>query len=262
MPFFAGDAPPAVRGGYPAAEAAPSASRGRGEPAAAAAPAPNARSLAAGAPAPAASAPAPAVPVRRQQQQTAEEREEARKVADQIRNRRRSTSRDVNLKDTGGSTGRTISSLLGLGALGGLFSIPGSNAIADAPAGVTAVAPPTLGEDHHMVAYDKDGLKIAFVCRREADGSCTITATFYNGLDAPMTGFLFEAAVLKGVRLAVQPSTSAVLPPRSGSVSQRLSVVNDLAADKGLAIKFRISYSLNGGKVEDLGQVGNFPAGY
>jgi len=162
------------------------------------------------------------------------------------------------MKDRGGSTGRTLSSLLGLGSLGSLFSSAGSKAIADAPAGGAAAAAP----EHHMVVYDKGGLKISFACRKEADGSCTITATFCNGLDTPMTDFLFEAAVLKGVRLAVQPATSGVLPPRSGSASQTMTVVNELAVEKGLAMKLRISYSLNGRKVEDLGQVGNFPAGY
>mmetsp|Transcript_56792 Transcript_56792/g.114054 ORF Transcript_56792/g.114054 Transcript_56792/m.114054 type:complete len:215 (+) Transcript_56792:75-719(+) len=206
---------------------------------------------------PATGAPAPdasvkAAPAKRQQ--TAAERDEAQKVADQLRNRRRSASREVNLKDRGGSTGRSITSLLGLD---NLLSLGGSKAIADGQ------APPAPDEgEHRMVAYEKDGLRIDFVCRRAASGSCTITAVFTNDLDATMTDFLFEAAVLKGVILTVQPATSSTLPARGGSASQAISVVNQHAGEKGLAMKLRISYSVNGRKVEDLGQVSSFPAGY
>mmetsp|Transcript_51563 Transcript_51563/g.116038 ORF Transcript_51563/g.116038 Transcript_51563/m.116038 type:complete len:217 (-) Transcript_51563:58-708(-) len=208
---------------------------------------------------PATGAPAPdanvkAAPAKRQQ--TAAEREEAQRVADQLRNRRRSTSREVNLKDRGGSTGRTITSLLGLNnllTLGG----SGSKAIADGQAPLAQD-----GGEHRMVAYEKDGLRIDFVCRRAADGSCTITAVFTNDLDATMTDLFFEAAVLKGVTLTVQPATSSTLPAHGGSASQAMSVVNQHAGEKGLAMKLRLSYSVSGRKVEDLGQVSSFPAGY
>ena len=48
-----------------------------------------------------------------------------------------------------------------------------------------------------MVAYDKACLKIMLNLRREADGSTTVVAKFGNHLDAPMTNFVFEAAVPK-----------------------------------------------------------------
>lgn len=191
-----------------------------------------------------------------------EQREkEQRAVADQIRARRRSNSRDVTMNERGGNTGtgRTISNLLGLG---NLLPFGSSHAIADTlAADCQTSATVATQPDHHVVAFDKAGLKISFSCSKGLAGSASsIIATFRNSLDAPITDFVFEVAVPKSMRLTMHPATSQVLPPGSDSVSQTMSVVNE--SDKGLGMKLRIKYSHKGQIVQEVGQVGNFPTGY
>jgi len=87
-------------------------------------------------------------------------------------------------------------------------------------------------------------------------------AKFANSLDVPMTNFVFEAAVPKYVRLNMQPATGQVLPPHTDVVTQTMSVVNTTNGEKGLLMKLRIQYMVNGQQVQEMGQVGNFPPGY
>mmetsp|Transcript_108642 Transcript_108642/g.232075 ORF Transcript_108642/g.232075 Transcript_108642/m.232075 type:complete len:202 (-) Transcript_108642:153-758(-) len=199
-------------------------------------------------------------PMKQETAAESEKREkEARDVAEQIKARRRSNSRDVKMKDKGrSSTGRTISNLLGLGSL---FQSGSANAIADAPAGALQGIQ-AQQEGHQMVAYERQGLKISFLCCKEADGSSKITATFNNSLDMPMTNFLFEVAVPKCFRLDLQPATGQVLLPNTDSLSQTMFVVNESNGEKGLQMRLRIRYSYNGKGVEETEQVSNFPRGY
>jgi len=113
-----------------------------------------------------------------------------------------------------------------------------------------------------IVAYEKAGLKIVMLCAKQPDGSAIITARFRNDLDVPMTGFVFEAAVPKYVRLTMQPATGQVLPPHTDAVTQAMSVVNSTNGEKGLLMKLRIGYAMNGAPVQEMAQVANFPPGF
>mmetsp|Transcript_80527 Transcript_80527/g.176577 ORF Transcript_80527/g.176577 Transcript_80527/m.176577 type:complete len:835 (-) Transcript_80527:47-2551(-) len=139
-----------------------------------------------------------------------------------------------------------------LGLLGDIFG--GSPAPAAAPAGAVE-APP-------MIAFEKAGLRVTFHPKKEADGSSTILAKFRNDLDAPMTNFVFEVAVPKFVRLTVHPATGQVLPPHIDAVTQTLSCLNSTNGEKGLLMKLRIGYVVNGQPVQEMGQVAGFPPGY
>lgn len=113
-----------------------------------------------------------------------------------------------------------------------------------------------------MVAFEKNGLKIMLFPKKQPDGSSFILAKFQNNLDVPMTSFVFEAAVPKYVRLQMQPASGQILPPHSDVVSQSMICVNTSNGERGLLMKLRIVYAINGAPVQDMGQVGNFPAGY
>jgi len=145
---------------------------------------------------------------------------------------------------------------LGGGGDLGLLDIFGGGAAAP------ALAPAAPSAPHQMVAYDKAGLKIVLLCRKEPDGSATIMAKFGNSMDAPMTNFVFEAAVPKYIRLVMQPASGQVLPPHTDVVSQTMSVQNSTNGEKGLLMKLRIGYMLNGQQVQEMAQVGDFPTGY
>jgi len=77
-----------------------------------------------------------------------------------------------------------------------------------------------------------------------------------------MTNFVFEAAVPKFVRLTMQQATGQILPPHTDAVTQTFNCVNTSNGEKGLLMKLRIGYMVNGAPVQEMGQVGNFPSGY
>jgi AP-1 complex subunit gamma-1 len=140
----------------------------------------------------------------------------------------------------------------------GLLDIFGGGGAAPAASPMMAMAqdfPP-------MVAFEKNGLKIVLNMRREAGGSVSLVCKFANSLDAPMTNFVFEAAVPKYIRLGIQPATGQVLPPRSDVVSQNMSVTNTSNGEKPLLMKLRIGYMFNGQSVQEMGQVNGFPQGF
>eukprot|EP00929_Paragymnodinium_shiwhaense_P095776 TRINITY_DN5704_c0_g1_i1.p1 TRINITY_DN5704_c0_g1~~TRINITY_DN5704_c0_g1_i1.p1 ORF type:complete len:839 (+),score=220.30 TRINITY_DN5704_c0_g1_i1:90-2606(+) len=139
----------------------------------------------------------------------------------------------------------------------GLLDIFGGSA---APA-ATPVTQATGQEYPPIVAFEKAGLKVMMNVRKEPDNSVTILSRFGNGCDAPMTNFVFEAAVPKYVQLTIQPATGQVLPPRSEAVTQVMKCVNTSNGEKPLLLKLRIGYNLNGQLVQEMGQVSGFPQG-
>merc|ERR1712157_457433 len=102
------------------------------------------------------------------------------------------------------------------------------------------------------------GLKITFFPKKNPDGSVFVLAKFQNNLDVPLTNFVFEAAVPKYVQLTMQPATAQVLPPHTDVVTQGMKVVNSTNGEKGLLMKLRIAYVVNGQQVQEMGHVGNF----
>jgi len=130
-----------------------------------------------------------------------------------------------------------------------------------APAQPAMMAPaPAAGQT--MVAYDKGGLRIEFEMRKEPDGTAIVMARFCNSLQVPLTNFVFEAAVPKYVRLTMQPATGQIVPPGTNLVTQTMSCVNTSGGEKGLLMKLRIGYVMNGAPVQEMAQVSNFPPGY
>lgn len=113
-----------------------------------------------------------------------------------------------------------------------------------------------------MDAYEKNGLKIQFMIRREAaPSSYTIMARFGNMSSMPMSNFVFEAAVPKYLQLKMEPATGQALMPQSSNVTQSMAVSNSTGGEKPMLMKLRISYEHNGAPVQEMAQVGNFPPG-
>ena len=139
---------------------------------------------------------------------------------------------------------------------------PASQAAAEGFLDIFGGTPAAAQEVPPMVAFEKNGLKVTFFPKKEADGSVTVLARFANNLTVPMTNFVFEAAVPKYVSLAIQPATGQVLPPQTDLVTQTMSCVNSTNGEKGLLMKLRIGYVCNGTPVQEMGQVGGFPSGF
>lgn len=125
---------------------------------------------------------------------------------------------------------------------------------APAPAAPSGDIPPFLG-------YEKGGLRIMFNIKKDVDATTHFVAVFHNLTDAPMTSFVFEAAVPKYLKLNLQQATSALLEPHSSNVTQALSIQNMSNGERPVLMKLRIGYLQNGNQVQDLAQVSNFPPG-
>eukprot|EP00439_Symbiodinium_sp_Y106_P081113 s1139_g20.t1 len=122
--------------------------------------------------------------------------------------------------------------------------------------GESEPAPPVAAQEAPpMVAFEKNGLKVTFFPRKEANGSSTILAKFSNSLNVPMTNFNFEAAVPKYCTLNIQAATGQVLPPQTDLVTQTMNCVNSSNGEKGLIMKLRIGYVCNGTPVQEMGAV-------
>ena len=72
-----------------------------------------------------------------------------------------------------------------------------------------------------------------------------------------------QAAVPKYMQLRLEPPTSTVLPPGGkSSVYQKLYVNNTMHGQKGLIMRLRVGFVIEGGvKVEEQAEVSNFPPG-
>jgi len=113
-------------------------------------------------------------------------------------------------------------------------------------------------------AYSKDGLTIQFTCQKDANPSVTIVdAAFSNAQGSPMTGFGFQVAVPKFMKLQMSPASSDTLPPMSsGAVTQQFKLANSLHGQKPLLVKLKIDFTFNGQPMSEMAQVENFPAGF
>jgi AP-1 complex subunit gamma-1 len=111
-----------------------------------------------------------------------------------------------------------------------------------------------------MDVFEKSGLKVQFAMKRDVEpGSMSIVATFANASSMPITSFLFEVSVPKYMTLVMQPASSQVLAPMSSNVTQSMNVVNTMPGGKPTIMKVRITYEHNGGAVQEMAQVSNFP---
>lgn len=140
----------------------------------------------------------------------------------------------------------------------------GDAGLLDIFGGMPAAAPAAPQPQAHppIVAFDNNGLKVVMYCVKAPDGNNTITAKFQNSHSTPLMNFVFEAAVPKYVRLAMQPATGQMLPPMSDSVTQSMTVTNTSNGERPLLMKLRIGYSINGSPVQEMGQASNFPPGF
>jgi len=133
------------------------------------------------------------------------------------------------------------------------------------PSAAPAAAPENdLLSNPAFQAYSKDGLTIQFTCAKDANPSVTIVdAAFSNAQGSPMTGFSFQVAVPKFMKLQMSPASSDTLPPMSsGAVTQQFKLANSLHGQKPLLVKLKIDFTFNGQPMSEMAQVENFPAGF
>jgi len=109
-----------------------------------------------------------------------------------------------------------------------------------------------------IVAYDKNNVYVEITLEpKTSPNITTINLKATNRNSFPVTGFSFQAAVPKMLKLQVLPASSTEIPPKnSGSVVQTMRIANP--QQHPLRMLTRVAYTLNGQTVNDEGQLNNF----
>jgi len=125
-------------------------------------------------------------------------------------------------------------------------------------------AAPTPGSFAPFTAFNKNGLLITFTCSKDpANPSVTsIETTFTNSTPAPIGNLNFQVAVPKYMKLQMSPASSTTVPPNNaGNATQIFKVANSMQGQKGVLVRIKLDYSVNGQMLSETGQVDQFPAG-
>jgi len=120
-------------------------------------------------------------------------------------------------------------------------------------------------------AFSKEGLEVEFLCHKNDPSDLQkseIVANFKNTSQFPIYGLNLQCAVPKFVTMDMQPPTSTTVPTASGGatldankVTQSIKVTNTKLGSKNLMMKLKVSFTLNGNKVDFLETCGDFPQG-
>ena len=112
-------------------------------------------------------------------------------------------------------------------------------------------------------AFQKAGLLITFQCIRSPENQSMIqlNASFTNSTPAPLTKFVFQAAVPKDMKLQLQPASGNTVPAGNAApVTQTVKILNPQG--KPLRVMMKIAYECNGQQVAEQAVAQTFPAGF
>ena len=99
--------------------------------------------------------------------------------------------------------------------------------------------------------------------RREGGGNTKITASFMNRTQSYIEQLNLQSAVMKYLKIAIQPLTGTSLPPSSkGAVTQQMQVTNSAVGEKSIVMKIKLGYSINGQKQNFEAKIDGFPNGF
>lgn len=112
-----------------------------------------------------------------------------------------------------------------------------------------------------LIAFNKNGLMIEFRCERDNNSPTTslINVKAFNTSPTPMTDFIFQAAVPKSFQLQLQSPSGTLLPPLNGGTVDQVVKINN-PQKQPIRMRLRLSYSMNGNPVTEIGEVNSFPS--
>ena len=132
-----------------------------------------------------------------------------------------------------------------------------------APAASEAESGPVL-----VQALSHSGLTIEFECTKPDvwnKQSSVLVAKCKNANTSQLNGFNLQIAVPKYITMEMEPASSTTIPPTQGAnpklVQQKVKVSNSMLGTKNLILKMKVSFTLNGNKVEHMATCSGFPAG-
>eukprot|EP01025_Chloroclados_australasicus_P058430 TRINITY_DN7336_c0_g1_i4.p1 TRINITY_DN7336_c0_g1~~TRINITY_DN7336_c0_g1_i4.p1 ORF type:complete len:858 (+),score=123.95 TRINITY_DN7336_c0_g1_i4:87-2660(+) len=133
--------------------------------------------------------------------------------------------------------------------------------------GLDVLSPQTIPQQQQqqqyppIMAYDKNGVRIMFNITNVVN-TVDVTAVSTNSNMSDVGAFSLQAAVPKGMEVRLEPASGSSIPAGGmGSATQVMHINNPLRGQKAIAVKLKIEYMLNGGKVEDQCIVNQFPMG-
>jgi AP-1 complex subunit gamma-1 len=111
------------------------------------------------------------------------------------------------------------------------------------------------------------GLTIEFECTKPDptdNKKSQLLAKFSNSNNSPLHGFSLQCAVPKYITMEMKPPTSTTIPVSSGGVSspvtQTIVVTNTKLGEKNVMLKIKLSFTLDGTKVEHMSTISGFPS--
>eukprot|EP00536_Pseudo-nitzschia_multiseries_P012397 jgi/Psemu1/208475/e_gw1.471.45.1 len=142
----------------------------------------------------------------------------------------------------------------------------GSTPASSAPA-INPVA--TTGPQSIVVpAFTHEGLTIEFECSKPEiwnKQNSELIARCRNAAPDALYGFNLQCAVPKFVVMEMEPPSSTTVPitgaNNSKIVTQKIKVTNTRLGEKNLVLKLKVSFTLQGKKIEHLATCSGFPSG-
>jgi hypothetical protein len=112
-------------------------------------------------------------------------------------------------------------------------------------------------------AYETPHVELWMEGRKEGDGSTRVTASFMNKTHTYVEQLNLQTAVMKYLKIAIQPMSGTSLPPNSkGAVTQVMSLTNSALGEKPIVMKIKLGYSINGERVAFEEKIDSFPNGF
>lgn len=155
----------------------------------------------------------------------------------------------------------------GFDFLGGSTTTTATNVQSNNPNNNFGIAPvqqqPQNNNGFKFKAFETEHLEVWMEGRHEADGSTRVVASFNNRTFSYVEQLALQTAVMKYLKIAIQPMSGTSLPPSSkGAVTQVMSVTNSALGQKPIVMKIKLSYALNGQKLAFEEKVEAFPLGF
>merc|ERR1712032_431589 len=117
-------------------------------------------------------------------------------------------------------------------------------------------------------AFTHEGLTIEFECTKPEiwnKQNSELIAKFKNASPDALYGFNLQCAVPKYIIMELQPPSSTTVPVtganNSKMVTQKIKITNTRMGEKNLVLKVRVSFTLQGKKIEHMATCSGFPAG-
>lgn len=134
--------------------------------------------------------------------------------------------------------------------------------------GATPPAPTVAAGSIIIPGLSHEGLSIQFECTKPDiwnKQSSVLIAKCNNSAPDALYGFNLQCAVPKYVTMELEPPSSTTVPVtgmnNSKIVTQKIKVSNSQLGTKNLMLKLKVSFTLQGRKIEHMATCSGFPAG-